>query len=300
MATRLHPRVVVVTRATEYELLLSRHGTRDQARFFLKTRGQSIEAAEERHRAQERALQAVSSAIPAAWRRSRVGRSDLDRFLFEPEDVVAVVGQDGLVANVAKYLDGQPVVGVDPLPGQNPGVLVRHAPAAAADLLRRVAAGRARVEERSMVEATLDDGLGLRALNEVFLGHCSHQSARYRIRRGDREERQSSSGLIVATGTGATGWALSIHRERGGGWRLPTPGDPRLAYFVREAWPSPATGTDLTEGLLGPTDALEVTSEMGEGGVIFGDGIEADRVEFPWGARATLRVAEGRLRLVVG
>ena len=29
---------------------------------------------------------------------------------------MVVVGQDGLVANVAKYLDGQPVIGVDTAP----------------------------------------------------------------------------------------------------------------------------------------------------------------------------------------
>ncbi len=45
-----------------------------------------------------------------------MSRPELNRFLFEPEDVVIAVGQDGLVANVAKYLSGQMVVGVNPLP----------------------------------------------------------------------------------------------------------------------------------------------------------------------------------------
>ena len=39
-----------------------------------------------------------------------------------------------------------------------------------------------------MVEAVLDDGQSLLALNEVFIGHQSHQSARYRIAWGDRGE----------------------------------------------------------------------------------------------------------------
>jgi hypothetical protein len=38
---------------------------------------------------------------------------------------------------------------------------------------------------------------------------------------------------------------------------------------------------------------------MNQGGTIFGDGIEADRLEFGWGRRVDVRVAEGRLRLVV-
>ena len=105
------PRVVVVTRPSDYEALLARHGTRAQARFFLETRGQSLDDAAARHRRMEDALARVSQAIPAKWRRSRMDRADLSRFVFEPGDVVVVVGQDGLVANVAKYLSGQLVVG---------------------------------------------------------------------------------------------------------------------------------------------------------------------------------------------
>jgi hypothetical protein len=49
--------------------------------------------------------------------------TDLDRFLLDPEDIVVAVGQDGLVANVAKYVQDQPVIGVNPEPDRNPGVL---------------------------------------------------------------------------------------------------------------------------------------------------------------------------------
>ena len=46
------PRVVVVHRATEYEELLARHGTRGQAAFFLANRGGSLDELERRHEAQ--------------------------------------------------------------------------------------------------------------------------------------------------------------------------------------------------------------------------------------------------------
>ncbi|MEI9866324.1 MAG: hypothetical protein WDN00_17560 [Limisphaerales bacterium] len=45
-----------------------------------------------------------------------VDRSFLPNFVFAPEDTVVTLGQDGLVANTLKYLDGQPVVGVNPDP----------------------------------------------------------------------------------------------------------------------------------------------------------------------------------------
>ncbi len=172
-----------------------------------------------------------------------MARAELDRFLFEPDDVVLTLGQDGLVANVSKYLDGQPVIGVNP-----GGVVARHAAAAVGDLIADLARGRARIEERTMAEARLDDGQVVTALNEVFVGHESHQSARYTIEVAGCAEHQSSSGLIVSTGTGATGWAASINRTYG--LELPAPTDPRLAFFVREAWPSAATRTSITSGVI--------------------------------------------------
>jgi hypothetical protein len=288
------PRAVLVERPTEYSELLARHGTREQARFFLHARDRTLEEVEGRHRALAAARATVLAAIPADWRRAAVLRPELDRFLFEPDDVVVVLGQDGLVANVAKYLAGQPVIGLN----LEPGVLVPHLPEAAADLISDVAAGRAALQHHTMAAARLDDGQELLALNEVFIGHASHQSARYTLGLGEHTERQSSSGLIVSTGTGATGWAASIHRERHSGVALPTPEDDRLAFFVREPWPSAWTGTSLDEGELGAGAVLSVQSEMNDGGVVFGDGIEGDRLELDWGRRVEVGVAATKLRLV--
>jgi hypothetical protein len=292
------PRAVLVERPTEYRDLLARHGTREQVRFFLAGRGLALEAVERRHLAYEEIRAQVLAAIPVDWRRSVVDRAELDRFLFADDDVVIALGQDGLVANVAKYLRGQPVIGLDPEPDRHPGVLVRHRPIAAADLLLDVQRGKASFEQRTMAEGLLDDGQRLLALNELFVGHESHQSARYELRLGQDSEHQSSSGLIVATGTGATGWAASINGARRRPLDLPGPTDPALACLGREAWPSATTGTDLDGGVIAGTQTLTVTSELGAGGVVFGDGIESDRLAFDWGQRLTVRVAAERLALV--
>ena len=292
------PRCVLVERPTEYRDLLARHGTREQVRFFLGLRGLSIEQVERSHVDYEETRLSVLGAIPTDWRTATVDRSELDRFLFNEDDIVLALGQDGLVANVAKYLEGQPVIGLNPKPDRYPGVLVTHAPAATADLLADLSAGRAQLDERTMVAASLDDGQTLRALNEVFIGHETHQSARYSLQVGGREEHQSSSGLIVATGTGATGWAASVNRQRAEPLSLPGPRSERLAWFVREAWPSATTGTALTAGVLEPRDSIELRSELGDGGVAFGDGIESDRLHIDWGQRISIRAARQSLNLV--
>jgi NAD kinase len=294
------PRVVIVYRHTELEELRARHATRGQAQFYLAQRRLGLEEVEVGQAAQTAAVRAVTAAIPVDWRRGSVERADVPRFLFEPEDVVVAVGQDGLVANVAKYLDGQPVIGINDDPRRNPGVLVQHAPAAAGPLIRAAGSENAglRIEERTMVEAVTDDGQQLLALNEVYVGQPTHQTARYTVHLPDRRfERQASSGLLVGTGTGATGWCRSVWLERHSAVTLPDPESARLAWFVREAWPSPATGVTLTEGVLDEGAPLSVTVES-DRLVAFGDGIEADALPVIRGQTVQLRVAARRLRLV--
>jgi NAD kinase len=292
------PRAVFVTRETDYELLLARHATREQVRFFLKTRGQDLTAVEARHARFYEALKEARASVPADWRSTLVRRGDLDRFLFAADDVIVAVGQDGLVANVAKYLDGQPVLGVNPDPGLYDGILVPLAPERVAKLLLPAAHGDVALQHRTMVEAQLDDGQHLLGLNEIFVGHRSHQSARYDIDVGGRQESQSSSGLIVSSGTGATGWARSLMESMHVPLAL-EPDEDALAYFVREAFPSVSTGTSIRAGKIDKLSPIHVTSRMNDGGVIFADGIEQDHLNFDWGRMIEVSVATRRLNLVL-
>jgi len=302
MSATLAPRVVVVSRHSELDELLVRHGTRAAAGYYLRQRGRDLDEVLARHELLQAALTTVGAAVPPDWRRGHVDRDDLPRFLFGPEDIIVAVGPDGLVANVAKYLDRQPVIGVDPEPGRNAGILVRFPATAVARLLPAVAAGKAATEARTMVRAVLDDGQELVGLNEVYVGHSSHQSARYLLditgEAGAGRERHSSSGVVIGTGTGATGWCASIARGLSGAPPLPRAGELALSWFVREAWPSPVTGAELTCGRLGATGRLELTAES-DGLVAFADGLESDRLTLSWGQRIALTVAPRRLRLVV-
>ncbi len=294
----MEPRAVIVHRSTEMQGLLLDHGTKGKAAFFLKTRGRDLEGVEHRHALQQRALGFVMKGVPSRWRRASVERSDLDRFLFEPGDIVVAVGQDGLVANTSKYLDGQAVVGINPDPATIAGVLVPHDPVLAPDVIRSAAEASVSVQERTMVQASTDEGVTLVALNELFIGHRTHQSARYELAFGGESVFQSSSGLIVATGTGCTGWAASIHRCHRSGLPMPTPTDGKLIFFVREAWPGPGCDVRTTEGLVPAAKTLRITSRMSEGGVVFGDGIEGDSLPLRWGQSIEVGRAAKALRLV--
>ncbi|TRY20029.1 hypothetical protein FOJ82_03945 [Tessaracoccus rhinocerotis] len=285
------PRLVLVHRRTQLEELLAEHSTLGAVEFFLAARGQRVQPLLIADEAQRRALELASGAAPADWRQAVVERAELSRFLFEPDDLVVVVGQDGLVPNVGKYLDGQFVFGISP---GAPGVLCRHR----AEDLAGVVAGSTptRTSHRAMVEARVDDGQRLVALNEVFLGDRGHQSARYVLESGAAAEEQSSSGLVVGTGTGATGWLASLWGQNRPGFELPDADSDGLAWFVREAWPSATTGASLVAGLLAPDAELRLRARGSL--VVFGDGIERDHLRLEWGQEVSIGRSERRLQLL--
>jgi len=290
-------RAVIVRRPTEYDELMDRYSTRGQVEFVLRSRGRSLEEVERAHECHLAALARVRAGIPDGWASADVERDSLSRFLFAPEDVIVVVGPDGLVANVAKYVGDQVVVGVNSVPQANAGVLVRCTPEQGVGALHRLETGSdLRVDHLTMVRAAADDSRTLTALHEVFIGHPSHQSARYELTLGSRAERQSSSGVVVSTGTGATGWGASLKRGRHMG-DLPAPTSHSLAWFVREAWPSPHTGTNCTEGILGEGEELSLVVGS-ESLVLFGDGIESDRLTLTWGQSVQVSRAPRALSLV--
>lgn len=295
-------RVVVVTRKTPLDHLVARHGTQGQAEFFLRGQGLDIADFEAVAEAQRVAVSESLSYFGAEVRRVLIDRDELDRFVFHPDDVILAVGQDGLVANVAKYLDGQPVVGINPDPRRYDGVLCSLTAGHAAGAVHFALSGEpasatyAR-ETRTLVEARRGDGMVIRALNEVFIGHKTHQSAVYSLAAAGVTERQSSSGVIVSTGTGCTGWGRSIATQRGLA-ELPAIDEPSLAWFVREPFPSVSTGCALNFGRIGPEESLRLVSEMGTGGTVFGDGIESDNLDLPSGQSVEVTVCSRRLALV--
>jgi hypothetical protein len=233
-------------------------------------------------------------------------------FVFGAEDRVVVLGQDGLVANTLKYLDGQRVVAINPDPARWNGVLL---PFTIHDLPRLMAEELKRqrpVKLVTMAKVTLNTGPTLYAVNDFFIGQRSHVSARYQISVGGQEERQSSSGIIVSTGLGSTGWLRSVYA----GWATATrcllghdvapvgdgsfPWDaPYLHYFVREPYPSRTTQASLVIGRIAEGGRMRVISEMPDNGVVFSDGIEADYLEFNSGTEATIGVAEKQGVLVL-
>lgn len=307
-----YQKVVIVTRKTMLEELVERHGTRDQAAFLLKQRGQSIDDVEDAHRHYTDALRKLKAAVPTAVRRQVVERNFLPNFLFAPHDLVVTLGQDGLVVNAAKYLQDQPIVAFNPDPSRFDGVLVPFAMNTARASLAAALNDDLPMKQITMARARLDDGQTLDAVNDLFVGIQGHASARYQLGFRKKTEEQSSSGIIISTGAGSTGWFRSIltgaYGVAGGfieqnklvdfkdKYRFDMEAN-ELRFSVREPFISNMSKADMIYGRIQARDTLEIISRMPQRGIIFSDGMESDFLKFESGMRAKITVAQRKVHL---
>ena len=304
-------KIVVVTRKTRLEELVARFNTRDQARFYIEHAGADFSAYQAEHDAYRRAVERLLAKISALARVQVIERAFLPNFIFTDQDLVVTIGQDGLVVNTAKYLDGQPVVAINPDPARIDGVLLPFSVPAAPQVIVKVMQGRAAVRRITMAEARLNDGQRMLAFNDLFIGVKSHTSARYRLTFGEQSEPQSSSGIIVSTGAGSTGWLSSMFNMASSvahlldekahgpeplqlGWE-----EERLVFIVREPFVSKTSQAGIATGIITPQRELWLESHTPENGVIFSDGVEADYAAFNSGAIVRVGIAQKKTHLVV-
>jgi len=305
-------RVVLVTKKTEYTELVERFGTPGQARFFITSSGGDFDAYEAAHKKYVEAADAIRQAMPGEVRLAEIERSFVASYLFDPSSLVVTLGPDGLVINVAKYLDGQPILAFAPERKRIKGVLSSQLPELAGNLLPMAIRNQLRIRKMTMAQANLNDGQKLVAANDLFIGPKSHTSARYKISAGKLHEEHSSSGIIVSTGVGSSGWYSSImvgamgmvHNSGGNeppvdpsAFNFPWDAD-ELRFSVREPFPSPTTGTKIIHGSVTPAAPLVLESLMPRDGVIFSDGIESDFLTFNAGAIATIGLCDRRATLL--
>jgi hypothetical protein len=339
---KLPPTIAVVTQPTRLAGLVARWATRGAAKFRLKqavvhrralggarqerggaARQAAAELAEDQaageaafaeyeheDRAQQGTLDRLKEELDLGFPVKFIDREFLPTFDFRGCVAVVVVGRDGLVANTAKYVGELPIVAVNPDPQKIDGILLPFQVRQARQAVQLAMQGRAKIREVTLAEVNLNDGQRMLAFNDFFIGCQSHVSARYVLRVDDKAEPQSSSGLLVSTGAGSTGWLSSVFNmaegvthwigegsRHGVQWKWE---DRRLVWVVREPFRSKQSGADLVAGWLDQGRELVIESLMPSGGVIFSDGVEADFLEFTSGTIARVGVAEQRARLVVG
>jgi hypothetical protein len=330
-----YDKIIVVTKRTPFQELIERFGTRSQAKFYMEqavlhaghtnrvagAEAPSYTAYERADALYQEAVRHLKDTLAGRGRTQFLDSGYLSTFTFGPTDLVVVIGPDGLVVNTAKYLEEQPILAVNPDPTTIEGILLPFLPETVERGLDALAtASGAKIRSLTMAEACLNDGQVLRAVNDLFIGQRTHVSARYGIGFSGQQENHSSSGIIVATGTGSTGWMRSVvtgafcigqqmvAREAGGDVKKPDkeddfyrfdPTSAVLRFAVREPWVSKTTEASIVCGEIRAGQELEIISQMPQNGCIFSDGIEVDYLPFNSGSIARIRVSDRRVALIV-
>jgi len=296
---------ILVKNKTRLETLIERFNTKAQAKFYIESLGGSFEDYELEHEQFHKVLSLVQRELSTVIKNKLIDRLFLPSFLFNKNQIVLVIGQDGLVANTAKYVNQVPIIAINPDPQRYDGILLSFNVHTYLNAIKNVLKNNYQTKVAHFAEAKLNDGQRLLAFNDLFIGVASHTSARYKITFSNQSETQSSSGIIVSTKAGSTGWLSSIFNMANALIKTKrqistTFKDNELMFVVREPFKSKTSQTKLISGILNENNPLIIESLMPINGVIFSDGIESDFLKFNAGSIATIRIAKETARLVIG
>lgn len=302
-------KIVIISRKTRLQELVHQYNTVEQAKFYIEHMGADFSDYIAEDRQYHQVLNLVRDTAEHFARVQEIERQFVPNMIFGKQDIVIAVGQDGLVANVMKYLDGQLLLGINPDTARWDGVLLPFEAGQLKEVLPKVIQRKYRERQITMAEAVTKDGQSMLAVNDLFVGCRTHISARYDIMWNGEKENQSSSGIIISTGLGATGWYQSVMAQAkrmteffGCGKIVDKPlawDDSRLTFVVREPYPSRATQAGIVFGKIEAEDEFRIISKMPDNGVVFSDGIEEDAISFHAGTEIVVRIADRKGRLVV-
>ncbi|MEY3218649.1 MAG: hypothetical protein RIT27_6 [Pseudomonadota bacterium] len=295
---------IIVKNKTRLETLIERFNTKAQAKFYIESLGGDFADYEIEHEQFQTALSLVQRRLSKILKNKTIDRSFLPSFLFQNNQLILVIGQDGLVANTAKYVHQLPIIAINPDPPRYDGVLLPFNAQNFLQIVEKVLNNHYQIKMVHLAEAVLNDGQRLLAFNDLFIGVSSHTSARYKISFLEKQENQSSSGIIVSTKMGSTGWLSSVFNMVNALHKTKRPltssfKENELMFVVREPFQSKTSQTHLTAGILKHSNRLIIESFMPTNGVIFSDGIESDFLTFNAGSIATIGIAQQTAQLVI-
>ena len=300
---------IIVKSKTRLEAMIERFNTRAQAKFYVERSGSNWSDYEREHTVFHQSLETVQKQLSTTIKNKIVDRSFLPSFIFGKDHIVVVVGQDGLVANTAKYVQGIPMIAVNPDVERYDGILLPFDPGNFIRGVKQVMKNEFDSKSCTLAEARLNDGQRLLAFNDLFIGPASHISARYKMSYAGETEEQSSSGIIVSTRSGSSGWLSSVFNMTNGMNRFSKGKsndlnaehleDDQLMFVVREPFLSKRLQAGMVAGFLDYEQELTVESLMPDKGVIFSDGIESDFLNFNSGAIVTVGIAKEKAKLVL-
>lgn len=231
---------------------------------LLRKRDVTVAKMERTHEAHERTIEAVKAALDALGCSSTfVYRARMR--MMRDVDLVVTIGGDGTILEVARQVEGVPLLGVNSAPETSLGLFCGADRKTIREQLARALHGV--LPRTPLARLALEvNGERVWVLNDVLYAHRNPAAmSRYILSIRGRAEEQRSSGVWVATAAGSTG---GIHSA--GGRVLPLTSK-KMQYLVREPFVQGRERPRLLRGILPPIHKIVLWSKMRQG-MIYVDG----------------------------
>lgn len=286
--------IVIGRKTTRYEGNLKKYGSHEALgeRISYDKLGERVED----HWDYQKTLSELESEFESAGVDCHIVRVPVNSCeVFENKDLIVSLGGDGTTLRTSHYIkDDTPLL---PLrTGRSIGVLCSGEADKAGSIIERLLEDDFSIEERMRVAAEFR-GRKEYALNEVMVGNKYPRPSYYKLLFKGKEEEQGSSGVVVSSGSGSTGWYGNV-------WETSNlksfPRDSKkLRYIVREPMRVEEEGLELLHGEIEEGEEFKIESLMDFNGVICFDSALKFMYDFPLGDTVKLSVSDEPLRVII-
>ncbi|WCL47717.1 NAD+ kinase [Leptospira sp. GIMC2001] len=290
-------KVLVVQKKSKFELDLESYGSLDEYKRICELQNNVFERIYDSHIRQEESRVFLRTQVfPNAL---YIFREELNSLRLSDFDLIVSLGGDNYFTYVAHQSISTPILGCNSDPDTSVGALlsfsVNQLKQAVQEDWKNVV-----VEEWDLIYTTLHYPSGdvvetFPTISEISIRNNSPDLiSRYIVEFQNYSEEQKSSGLLVYTGAGSTGWIASCFPRKSGPFRKDSG---YFQVYAREPRRKDKTREHFQLIDFRVKDQFEVVSEM-NGGISI-DSLTERNYNFPPGARAVFRLGDKKLKVVV-
>lgn len=247
---------------------------------------------------------------------------EIPRDLARESDLVVTLGGDNYFQHLSHFIDRQPILGINSDPETSNGVLTHFTADGFKEFLPRLKGGSFDVEKWCRLQTKINGQiLPTLSVSEIYLGaYKSTDMSRYILELPEswgttRVEEQKSSGLIIATEAGETGWYdaaaryTTAHEDRDttiwwtpGTYKMlggvhPNSGNRYASFIAREPYVSnPFKGYLYHKGVIYSREKLKITWLAHGRGLVSIDA--RDEYELTRGDKVEIGISNKPLRVI--
>ncbi len=295
--------ILIVTKLSKFAFDLQRFSlTPTELIEKYKKEGANVSVIVSSHKRQQKALQQLEKIFSKNQfiRRQTlfILRDELTKAKIKDVKAVISFGGDNHFQYVAHFLDKQFLIGMNSDPARSDGALAYFTVQDIKRVLKKLEEGDFLIEEWTRLQIEINNKkIETLAVCEVFVGETARKDmSRHILLYKGKKEEQKSSGILIATGAGSTGWYDSSVRYlyRNGNKFSKT--EKTVRFLVTEPYRGKISGFSLLEGELLPDEKLTIQSLNDSSGKILIDAQQ--EFDFQRGSTCRIQISKEPLRVI--